>query len=92
MDELLPLRVAWMAIWNREIAKPRGRKQPESRGIDEPAHKHDDDDDDDDAAGVLYAWMPDATEPATAIRDPVMARRIGLAQGLLDFARYVHGS
>ena len=78
-------RVSWLAVWNRDL--PR---KPDSKQRDEPEDQGDDGEEhaaDDDAAGVLYAWSTDLRDAAQGIADPVMSRRIGLAQGLIDFSR-----
>jgi hypothetical protein len=77
------IRVSWLAVWNRDLpGKPDSKQKDEPEDQDNDGKEHDD-----DAAGVLYAWSTDLRDAAQAIADPVMSRRIGLAQGLVDFSR-----
>lgn len=85
------LGVAWLAIWNRDLARTKRQRQHDSdEENDDGDNNNNIDDDADDAAGVLFAWSRDI-DPSKAIDDPVMSRRIGLAQGLLDFSGCVCG-
>lgn len=92
-SQLEETRVAWLAIWNRSLAlrKKQQSDKSEQAGAEDNDHDHDDDDDD-DAAGVLYAWSRELPEDTQAMQDPVISRRIGLAQGLLDFAQCVQST
>lgn len=88
--------LSWLAVWNRQlIARKNGREEAEDDDNDEDAY------DPLARAGVLYATIcrngpsmhdADAASSGTSQEDArsqrdLLARRIGLAQGLVDFTR-----
>ena len=70
-------RVAWLAIWNRELAASTQDGDSEDAQGSEA---------DSDQAGILYTSVPSGTDSNS---ESIAARRIGLAQGLVDFTRCV---
>lgn len=94
--------VAWLAVWNRNITIDRKQENGKEQHGDDDEDRDDKDDDNDDSdrnrSGVLYgriyrsdggAAAPGDTEDDRAQRD-LLTRRIGLAQGLIDFTRCIY--
>ena len=65
--------IAWLAIWNREL----DRLSEDDH--EEKSHE-------DSNSGVIYTYIAPHEDPNAEI---VGTRRVGLAQGLVDFTRYV---
>jgi hypothetical protein len=91
MREAAPLKppIAWLAIWNRQLRQDRRQQQREDNDDD-----NDDDHDDNDfeeRAGVLYSRVYGKEQQLSSTdfkhEQDLSARRIGLAQGLIDFTR-----
>lgn len=91
--------VAWLAVWNRNIDTAGSSNKKAERGTADDNEEEDDDTEQErDRSGVLYsriynagptADMPTATADSIDDRTQrdLLSRRIGLAQGLIDFTR-----
>lgn len=82
--------LAWLAVWNRHIQSDINEKRETAGEEDDAAVEHDGDDDNEqeperDRSGVLYGRIYSPVEEGQE-RD-LLARRVGLAQGLIDFTR-----
>ena len=81
-------RVSWLAIWNRDISLEKQAKPKADVAEDvetSPSEEADDDDEEEkeDSQGVLCSCV----NTQTPLDKHALARKIGLAQGLLDFTR-----
>lgn len=87
--------LAWLAVWNRHIQSDINEKRETAGEEDDAAVEHDGDEQDGDndneqeperdRSGVLYGRIYSPVEEGQE-RD-LLARRVGLAQGLIDFTR-----
>ena len=81
-------RVSWLAVWNRDISleKQAKSKADTAEDVDKSASEkadEDDEEEDEDSQGVLCSCV----NTQTPLDKHALARKIGLAQGLLDFTR-----
>lgn len=84
--------LSWLGIWNRALSggsKGKGRQGEQDDALDDAAGAASDvqeEEDEQDESGLLYA----CTGPGVPSMDKAtLGRRIGLAQGLMDFSRCV---
>lgn len=98
--------VAWLAVWNRNITIHRKQeKSKEWHSGDEEDQDDEEDDDngndnpDRNRSGVLYGRIYRSNDGGGAAhgdteddrtQGDLLTRRIGLAQGLIDFTRCFH--
>jgi hypothetical protein len=85
--------VEWFTVWNRDLASkskkdltitgPAVTSDLASSSLESAGNTANPDEDDDEESGILYKYAANQDEAGESL-----SRRIGLAQGLIDFARY----
>lgn len=75
--------LSWLAVWNRSLTAEAAAKRDDNDDYGEGSSA----DRERDESGVLCALSFAAVRTETAQEQDILARRVGLAQGLVDFAR-----
>jgi len=80
MSLTTPAHLAWFAIWRREDPKQRGRREGQPPEHQDGSQDGDgDEEEEEDTTGILYRYSSSDAQPDD------LSRKVGLAQGLIDF-------